>query len=72
MADKERFTVSGDQLVSKVKQLIQEGNIRKVRIIHQGEDLAGGSIIGWRPSGSNWHYSCSGSGCCGCSGCLSN
>ena len=39
MADKERFTVSGDQLLGRVKQLIQEGNIRKVRIIHQGKTL---------------------------------
>ena len=31
----EKFTVSGSQLVEKVKQLIHEGNIRKVRLIHQ-------------------------------------
>ncbi len=31
----ERFTVSGDQLVAKVKQLIHEGNIRRVRVIHR-------------------------------------
>lgn len=30
----EKFTVSGDQLVEKVKQLIHEGNIRRVRVIH--------------------------------------
>jgi len=36
---KERFTVSGDQLLGKVKQLIHEGNIRKVRIIHKGKTL---------------------------------
>ncbi|MBI2831025.1 MAG: DUF4342 domain-containing protein [Chloroflexi bacterium] len=35
----EKFTVSGDQLLSKVKQLIHEGNIRKVRVIHQGKTL---------------------------------
>ena len=35
MATKEKFTVSGSQLVDKVKQLIREGNIRKVRIIHK-------------------------------------
>ena len=35
MTTKEKFTVSGSQLVDKVKQLIREGNIRKVRIIHK-------------------------------------
>ena len=36
MTTKEKFTISGDKLVEKVKQLIHEGNIRKVRIIHKG------------------------------------
>jgi len=35
MTTKEKFTVSGSQLVEKVKELIHEGNIRKVRIIHK-------------------------------------
>jgi hypothetical protein len=35
MTAKEKFTVSGGQLAEKVKQLIHEGNIRKVRILHQ-------------------------------------
>ncbi len=35
MTAKEKFTVSGSQLVDKVKQLIREGNIRKVRFIHK-------------------------------------
>ena len=35
MTTKEKFTISGDKLVEKVKQLIREGNIRKVRIIHK-------------------------------------
>ena len=35
MTTKEKFTVSGSQLVDKVKQLIHEGNIRRVRIIHK-------------------------------------
>ena len=35
MTAKEKFTVSGSQLVDKVKQLIHEGNIRRVRIIHK-------------------------------------
>lgn len=35
----ERFTVSGDELLTKVKQLIHEGNIRKVRIIHDNKTI---------------------------------
>ena len=34
MTPDEKFTVSGSQVVDKVKQLIHEGNIRKVRVIH--------------------------------------
>ena len=39
MATKEEFTVSGDQLVAKVKQLIHAGNIRRVRLIHKGRTI---------------------------------
>ena len=39
MTTKERFTVSGGQLLDKVKQLIHEGNIRKVRLLHQDKTL---------------------------------
>ena len=35
MTTKEKFTVSGSQLVDKVKQLIHEGNIRRVRLLHE-------------------------------------
>jgi len=35
----EKFTISGSQLVEKVKQLIHEGNIRKVRVIHEGKTI---------------------------------
>ncbi len=35
----EKFTVSGEQLVEKIKQLIHEGNIRKVRVIHKGKTV---------------------------------
>ena len=37
MTASEKFTVSGGQLAEKVKQLIHEGNIRRVRILHQGK-----------------------------------
>ena len=36
MTDSEKFTVSGSQLVEKTKQLIHEGNIRRVRLLHEG------------------------------------
>ena len=39
MTSKEKFTVSGSQLVDKVKQLIHEGNIRKVRLLHEGRTV---------------------------------
>ncbi len=39
MATTEKFTVSGSQLVNKVKQLIHEGNIRKVRLLHEGRTI---------------------------------
>jgi hypothetical protein len=34
MAKTEKFTIDGDKVVEKIKQLIHEGNIRRVRIIH--------------------------------------
>ncbi len=39
MTNPEKCTVSGSQLVEKVKQLIREGNIRKVRLLHEGRTL---------------------------------
>ena len=35
MAKTEKFTVSGSQIVEKIKQLIHEGNIRRVRLLHE-------------------------------------
>ena len=39
MTTNEKFTVSGDKLVEKVKQLIHEGNIRRVRVLHEGRTV---------------------------------
>lgn len=39
MSIKERFTVSGGNLVEKVKELIRQGNIRRVRLIHNEKPL---------------------------------
>lgn len=35
----EKFTISGSQLVEKVKELIRGGNVRRVRIIHKGRPV---------------------------------
>ena len=35
MATTEKFTVEGNKLIEKVKQLIHEGNIRRVRLLHE-------------------------------------
>lgn len=32
----EEFTVAGNKLVDKVKKLVHEGNVRKIRLIHKG------------------------------------
>jgi hypothetical protein len=39
MAETEKFTVSGSEVVEKIKKLIHEGNIRQVRIIHEGRTV---------------------------------
>ena len=35
----EKFTVSGDKLVEKIKELIHEGNIRRVRLIYKEKTI---------------------------------
>jgi hypothetical protein len=32
----ERYTVSGEELLAKIKKLIHEGNIRRIRVIQGG------------------------------------
>jgi hypothetical protein len=39
MSVKEKFTVPANKLVDKVKQLIHEGNIRRIRLIHKDSTL---------------------------------
>jgi hypothetical protein len=39
MSTTEKYTISGSQLVDKIKQLIHEGNIRRVRVIHDGKTV---------------------------------
>jgi hypothetical protein len=35
----EKFTVEGSQVVEKIKELLRQGNIRRVRLIHNGRPL---------------------------------
>ena len=35
----EKFTISGSQLVEKVKELIRDGNVRRIRILHKGRPI---------------------------------
>jgi hypothetical protein len=35
----QQFTISGSQLVEMIKQLIHEGNIRRVRVLHEGRTV---------------------------------
>jgi hypothetical protein len=39
MPENEKYTVSGDQCLKKIKQLIHEGNIRNVRLIHKDRTI---------------------------------
>jgi len=39
VSNTEKFTVAGNQVVDKVKQLIHEGNIRRVRLLHEGRTI---------------------------------
>ena len=35
----EKFTVSGDKVLSRIKEIIREGNIRRVRLVHDGRSI---------------------------------
>ena len=39
MTESEKFTVNGSQVLEKVKQIIREGNVRRVRLIHEGRAI---------------------------------
>ncbi len=39
MEEKEKYKVSGSELVDKVKKLIHEGNIRRLRVLHDGKTI---------------------------------
>jgi hypothetical protein len=37
--NREQYKVSGQQLVDKVKELLHEGNVRRVKITHEGKTV---------------------------------
>ena len=39
MSVAEKFTVAGNQLVEFIKEMIHEGNVRRVRVIHEGRTV---------------------------------
>ena len=39
MTNTEKFTVSGSQLIDKIKALVHEGTVRKVRLLHEGRTI---------------------------------
>lgn len=39
MSTSEKFSLSGSQLVERIKQVIREGNIRRVRVLHEGRTV---------------------------------
>ena len=39
MSVAENFTVAGNQLVEFIKEMIHEGNVRRVRVIHEGRTV---------------------------------
>ncbi len=50
MSNNEKYTVSGEDVVKKVKQLIHEGNIRRIRVLQKGNlvmeiPLTAGAIV---------------------------
>jgi hypothetical protein len=39
MVTKEQFKVTGDELLAKVKQIIREGNVRRLKIENKGKTV---------------------------------
>ena len=39
MTTSEKFTISGKDVVVKVKEIIREGNVRRIRLIHADRNL---------------------------------
>ena len=39
MGEKQSYRVSGKELLSTIEEIIKEGNIRRIRILHNGKPL---------------------------------
>ncbi len=39
MTTSEKFTISGKDIVGKVKEIMQEGNVSRIRLIHKDRNL---------------------------------
>jgi hypothetical protein len=39
MAETEKFTIKSEDVVKRIKELIREGNIRRIRLIHEGRTI---------------------------------
>lgn len=39
MAETEKFTLNSEDVVKKVKEIIKEGNARRIRLIHDGKTI---------------------------------
>jgi hypothetical protein len=39
MPNSDKYTICGSELLTKIKELIHQGNIRRVRVIHGGRPL---------------------------------
>ena len=61
----EKYTISGSQLVDKIKQLIHEGNIRRVRVLHEGRTVLEIPSYLWRWCCSDYTHDSPSPGCPG-------
>ena len=61
----EKFTVDGSQVVEKIKELIHQGNIRRVRLIHKGRPSDRHPADGRRWCSCGNSPGSSGTGCAG-------
>jgi len=61
----EKFTVDGSQVVEKIKELIHQGNIRRVRLIHKGRPLIDIPLTAGVGVAAVTVLGCSGTGCAG-------
>jgi DNA-binding Lrp family transcriptional regulator len=39
MANTEKFTIKSEDVVKRIKELIKEGNVRRIRLIHDGKTV---------------------------------